>query len=274
MLKKICFVSVSGGKDSTLTLALALEKYRNTDVPVVPTFCDTGWEHPATYDYLDELENFFGIRIHRITGVEGGLPALIRKKTIFPSPRRRYCTQLLKTEPHRKFYEQYYFHFPFEVAEVWMGIRREESVHRRNTRDYILAAGEKTRFGETYPFHIHFRYPIKDLSEKQVFEELRKRGIPVNPLYSQGFKRVGCYPCFLSKKNIIQVIQKALEGDRFSAERLKEMELLDNDVQGRFNIDYSFEELKRKADKELRKARKIAEAKARMLILPFVEVLV
>jgi tRNA(Ile)-lysidine synthase TilS/MesJ len=39
---KVCFVSVSGGKDSTLTLALAVEKYRGTGIPVVAVFCDTG----------------------------------------------------------------------------------------------------------------------------------------------------------------------------------------------------------------------------------------
>ena len=271
VFEKVCFISVSGGKDSTLCLALALEKYRGTDTPVIPVFADTCWEHPATYQYLEQLEEFFGIKIHRVSGFKGGLPALIRKNTIFPSPRRRFCTQLLKTEPQRKFYEQFYFNFPFEVAEVWQGIRRDESVRRRNTEDFLLPAGERTRFGEVYPFHIYFLYPIKDLTERQVFEELRKRGIPLNPLYAQGFRRVGCYPCFLSKKDIIQVIMKALEGDVFSVVRLEEMKALDRDVQGRFNIDYSLKELIEKADKELKKAKKIAEAKARMLTLPFME---
>jgi len=98
---------------------------------------------------------------------------------------------------------------------------------------------------------VHFIYPIKDLTERQVFGELRKRGIPLNPLYAQGFKRVGCYPCFLSKKDIIQVILKALEGDVFSVVRLEEMKALDRDLQGRFNIDYSLKELIEKARKNM-----------------------
>jgi len=258
VLKKICFVSVSGGKDSTLTLALALEKYRNTDVPVVPTFCDTGWEHPATYDYLEELERFFGIRIYRIKGVEGGLPALIRKKKIFPSPKRRFCTELLKTLPQRKFYEKFYFDFPFEIAELWIGIRREESISRRKTKDFILPAGERDKYWGSYPFTIHFHYPIKDLTTYQVFSELKKRGIPINPLYLNNFSRVGCYPCLLAEREIIQVIVEALNGDRFSENRLEEMKELDETVKGRFNINYSLKELIERA-----------KQKAKALEMPF-----
>ena len=112
MFEKVCFVSVSGGKDSTLTLALALEKYGNTDVPVIVFFCDTGWEHPLTYKYLDELEEFFGIRIHRLQGFEGGLQALIKKKGIFPGFKRRFCTEKLKVSPAYSFYKSFYFSFP------------------------------------------------------------------------------------------------------------------------------------------------------------------
>jgi 3'-phosphoadenosine 5'-phosphosulfate sulfotransferase (PAPS reductase)/FAD synthetase len=237
MIEKVCFVSVSGGKDSTLTLALALEKYKGTDIPVVAVFADTNWEHPATYRYLKQLETFFGIKIYRICGFEGGLPALIRKKTIFPSPRRRYCTQILKTEIQRKFYESFYFSFPFKLAEVWIGIRKEESVARRNTKDFLLKVGQKTRFGEKYPFDIFFRYPIKDLTEREVFKELKNRNIPINPLYERGFKRVGCFPCFISKKDIIDVLCMAFEGDTFAKNRVKQMVDLDKDVDGKFHID-------------------------------------
>ena len=259
MFKKVVLVPVSGGKDSALCLALALERYKNTGIPVLASFYDTGWEHPLTYEYLERLEGFFQVKIHRVRGVKGGLPALIRKKQIFPSLRRRYCTQVLKVRPQAKFCKQYYFHFPFKTVEVWMGIRKGESVRRKNTQDYFLTAGEKDPFGETYPFHIHFHFPIKDLSTRQVFEELRKRGIPVNPLYSQGFKRVGCFPCFLSRREIIEVIVKAYEGDEFARKRLREMEELNRSVRGRLHIDYTLDELK-----------EIALSKSRMLKLPLV----
>jgi 3'-phosphoadenosine 5'-phosphosulfate sulfotransferase (PAPS reductase)/FAD synthetase len=263
---KVVFVSVSGGKDSALTLALALEKYKGTDTPVVALFCDTGWEHELTYRYIETLEEFFNIKIHKLVGIP--LPELIRKKKVFPSPRRRFCTRSCKTVPTYRFYEEIFALFPFKIAEVWLGLRREESRARRNIKNYTHKAFEKTRFGERFPFDISYRYPIANLTERQVFEELRKRRVPINPLYEQGFKRVGCYPCFLSKKDIIQVICKALEGDEFSVNRLEEMKELDCSVMGRFNIDCDLSELIEKAKRKLEERKRKLEIKRLMLELP------
>ncbi|MBL8469674.1 phosphoadenosine phosphosulfate reductase family protein [Methyloversatilis discipulorum] len=57
-------VSVSGGKDSTATLLLALSRFRRDRV--VPIFCDTGNEHEAVYEYLAYLEQALDIQIHRL----------------------------------------------------------------------------------------------------------------------------------------------------------------------------------------------------------------
>jgi len=242
MIEKIVFVSVSGGKDSTLCLALALEKYSGTDVPVVAVFADTKWEHPLTYEYLDELEKFFGIRIHRV-GRPGGIPRLLRERKIFPSPRRRFCTSECKTVPVHNFYLSVYFSFPFKTAEVWYGMRVWESVRRRNVKDWVLKAGEKTRFGESFPFDIRFCYPIKYLRSYEVFGELYRRGIPINPLYKMGFKRVGCYPCFISATDICQV---ASANDDFSKSRIKEIEQLEEEFGRTVHVDFSIREVKKR----------------------------
>ncbi|HEY6019780.1 MAG TPA: phosphoadenosine phosphosulfate reductase family protein [Candidatus Paceibacterota bacterium] len=57
-------VSVSGGKDSTATLLLAIENCQRDSI--VPIFCDTGNEHHAVYEYLAYLEQALDITIHRL----------------------------------------------------------------------------------------------------------------------------------------------------------------------------------------------------------------
>ena len=57
-------ISVSGGKDSTATLLLALERVPRDRI--YPIFCDTGNEHAAVYAYLDYLERALGVSIVRL----------------------------------------------------------------------------------------------------------------------------------------------------------------------------------------------------------------
>jgi 3'-phosphoadenosine 5'-phosphosulfate sulfotransferase (PAPS reductase)/FAD synthetase len=57
-------ISVSGGKDSTATLLLALARCLRESV--IPIFCDTGNEHAVTYAYLDYLESALGVKIIRL----------------------------------------------------------------------------------------------------------------------------------------------------------------------------------------------------------------
>ena len=56
-------VLVSGGKDSTATLLLALERFPKD--AVIPIFTDTGFESSETYEYLSYLEESLGIEIMR-----------------------------------------------------------------------------------------------------------------------------------------------------------------------------------------------------------------
>ena len=63
-------VSLSGGKDSTATYLHLLESgtldaVERAGGKVYRVFADTGWELPATYAYLDELQKRFG-KIHRV----------------------------------------------------------------------------------------------------------------------------------------------------------------------------------------------------------------
>ena len=63
-MKTMHVVSVSGGKDSTATLLLALNRVPRENLRAI--FCDTGNEHEAVYEYLEYLERTLGIKIDRL----------------------------------------------------------------------------------------------------------------------------------------------------------------------------------------------------------------
>ena len=50
--------------------------------------------------------------------------------------------------------------------------------------------------------------PIIDWSDNDVWDFIKLRDVPVNPLYSQGYKRVGCIGCPMTGKNKIKELDK------------------------------------------------------------------
>jgi 3'-phosphoadenosine 5'-phosphosulfate sulfotransferase (PAPS reductase)/FAD synthetase len=226
----INLVSVSGGKDSTATLLVAIE--RGVD-NIRAVFCDTGNEHPLTYDYLRYLEQATGIGIHwikqdftdwwwrrrdyvRDKWPEKGVPAdvvarvlafmeqgptgnpyldLCIIKSRFPSRRAQFCTQFLKTEPAT----EYALELIAQHGAVcsWQGVRAEESPNRANLP-------EREDKGGGYSIY----RPIHKWTAAQVFDQHRKHGIEPNPLYKLGMNRVGCMPCINARKDEILEISK------------------------------------------------------------------
>lgn len=208
---------VSGGKDSTATLVLAIKELGRDKV--VPVFTDTGFEHPLTYEYLDYLEEKLHIKIHRVRNNEfKDLPSLILEQKRFPSTMYRFCTHYLKRVPAARFLADH----P-EIREVWIGIRAKES--RRRQKRY----GELTK-DDTIPYveigsglpaelrkaikHVQARFPIVNWTEEEVFEFLKENDIKPNPLYQRGHTRVGCFPCLLSGFNEFRLCWKDKEGKK------------------------------------------------------------
>jgi len=63
-MRVIHVISVSGGKDSTATLLIAIERCGRENI--IAIFCDTGNEHADTYAYLEYLEVTLSIKIVRL----------------------------------------------------------------------------------------------------------------------------------------------------------------------------------------------------------------
>lgn len=180
--------SVSGGKDSA-ALCLWL---RERGIAFDAMFLDTGWEHPATYDYLrDVLEP----RIGPIAWVSAGetLPDIARRKAMFPSRLRRWCTQQLKVYPAAKHITERYEGCVINAV----GVRAGESKARADLEEWEafppIGAAAVWR-------------PLIAWSEQDVIDMLRRHDLPPNPLYLRGATRVGCFPCINSNKAEVRLV--------------------------------------------------------------------
>lgn len=219
-------VSMSGGKDSTATALLAIER----DVDPMLAFADTGHEHPSTYEYVDYLEQKLGIKIERCKAdftkdierkrevvqtkwrkdgisedkIERALAVLHPTgnpfldlciwKGRFPSTMARFCTEFLKIIP---FNQQILFPVMEKYGEVesWVGVRADESAARSKLPERSMddTGAEIVR-------------PILHWTVEDVFAMHKKHGVDPNPLYKQGMSRVGCMPCINCRKDELRMI--------------------------------------------------------------------
>ncbi len=196
--------SISGGKDSA---ALSLH-LKELGLPHRRVFMDTGWEHPATYNYLrGELTRVIG-PIEEISGPKK-MEDLVRHKGMFPSMLRRFCTQELKVFPMQK-YLAALIDAGEEVVNA-VGIRAAESEARSKMAE--------REWSETFDCEVW--RPLIAWTEAQVIAIHQRHGLKPNPLYLLGASRVGCWPCIFARKQEIRLIAD-IDPDRI--DRIRKLE--------------------------------------------------
>lgn len=191
------YCGLSGGKDSQAT---ALWLIHESGVPresIRFTFCNTHNEHAFTYEHVKMLSRRFeewGCAPVEWLEPELGFYDLARKKKRFPSRKARFCTQFLKVIPTR----EDVMRLISEGHEVIVhsGVRAGESGDRAK----LVERGFDDMFGCVV------NRPLLRWSLSQVLAISAKYRVPLNPLYSFGVKRVGCFPCINSRKSEIRLI--------------------------------------------------------------------
>lgn len=181
--------SISGGKDSA-AMSLWL---RELGIDHDRVFMDTGWEHPKTYEYLrGELSRVIGPIIEISAGET--LAEMSMRKGIFPSRRKRWCTEKLKLEPLRAYIAGLQ-DAGFEVVNA-VGVRAQESAKRAQMLPWEWSDGLDC---ETWR-------PLLTWKFESVRDIHALHGLSPNPLYLMGAERVGCFPCIHAGRRELQLL--------------------------------------------------------------------
>lgn len=171
----------SGGKDSTALLCWAKEHLEEWEA----VFCDTGWEHPMTYAYIEEVNQTVlhgQLRVLRSAKYDGFADLALRKKVV-PSMRMRFCTEELKIKPLHA-----YFDTIDDEITSYQGIRADESAVRAKM-------GDETWVDDAGGYLV--KRPLYRWTAEACFALSKRHGIRPNPLYLLGAARVGCWPCVM-----------------------------------------------------------------------------
>jgi phosphoadenosine phosphosulfate reductase len=150
---------------------------RRPNIPVL--FLDTGYHFPATYEYRDRIAREWNLNLVNL------LPRLTVAEQesqfgiLYDSAPDR-CCGMRKVEPLFGALEGY---------DTWFtGLRREQSKSRTNLQpidDFALPSGRQLRKVS----------PLAEWSTRDVWDYLKQHGIPLLPLYEEGYTSVGCAPC-------------------------------------------------------------------------------
>lgn len=197
-------VTTSGGKDSDVCIRLALNAGITFEVQHSLTTADAPETVYHVRDTFKSLENK-GIKCSfnypTYKGKRATMWNLIPQKLLPPTRIMRYCCTVLKEQSGKG-------------RMITTGVRWDESVRRRNTRaTYELFANKaenKILINDNDDTRLLFENcqlkakrivnPIIDWTNRDIWDYINSEKIPMNPLYSCGFDRVGCIGCPMAGK--------------------------------------------------------------------------
>lgn len=202
-------VSFSGGKDSITVLNLAIKAKIN----YLAYFVDTGIEFPETVKYVEKVltqiakkhdKKVESILYNDKTIIMTDHTAIVRvpknkfwqgvKRIGFPGMDWRWCCKSNKLAPTKILVSKIKGKVKFNIE----GIRKYESASR----------AKEGRINKNIWTQLTNVYPIYYWNALELWLYILKNRLPINPLYSTGLYRIGCWPCPSNHLADLQIIQK------------------------------------------------------------------
>jgi len=147
------------------------------DIPVL--FLETGYHFPETYAYRDQMTERFHLNLVNLSSNLTVAEQESQFGILHQSAPDR-CCGIRKVEPLFRGLKDY---------GVWFtALRREQSPTRANlqTVDHFKLPTGKQLLKVS---------PLAAWTNADVWSYLKRRGIPVLPLYDNGYSSIGCAPC-------------------------------------------------------------------------------
>lgn len=143
---------------------------------------DTGRLHEETYETIEAVRRHFGVNVEVLFPDREAVEELVRENgpnSFYASiADRKECCHIRKVVPLRRFLRH---------ADAWVtGMRKEQSTTRSELRmvEMDMLNGGLVKLN-----------PLADWSRDDVWEVVRAKGLPYNPLHDQGYPSIGCAPC-------------------------------------------------------------------------------
>ena len=150
-------------------------------LPVAVFMLDTGRLHPETYALIQRARARYRVKIDTFVPDTAALQDFLITEGpdgIYNAVEtRKACCHIRKVEPLAR---------ALEGKGAWItGLRRSQSVTRADTAEKGWDADNGL-----YKFN-----PLAAWSSDDVWQYIRNRKVPYNPLHDQGFASIGCAPC-------------------------------------------------------------------------------
>lgn len=194
-------VSFSGGKDSTAMIHRLLSWGFKIDALL---FFDTGWEFPAMYDHLAEVEEKTDLIIERVFPRRPFSELLQRYR--WPDSRRRWCTRE-KIDALNKWINQHYNKKEDYIIHC-VGFAVDE-LNRTHSKEMLKKGQVMFPLLNDYSWNPETARALYDsdlaMTEKQALKYCKDLGYTWSGLY-ENFDRVSCYCCPLKRKKDLRTL--------------------------------------------------------------------
>lgn len=165
-----------GAEDQVITDMLA-----KTDREANIFTLDTGRLFPETYSLIDDTNKKYGIKIDVYFPDSARVESMVKERGInlfYDSvENRKMCCGIRKVEPLKR---------AFKEMDAWIcGLRKDQTVSR-----FFAKLVEWDKVNGLVKIN-----PLINWTEKEVWNYIREKNVPFNPLHERGFASIGCQPC-------------------------------------------------------------------------------